>query len=366
MQGPTGEIVFAHLGLAHGVEEELEVPDDSGHGGEEVVGDQGFGGEAVVGGGVERIEVNERVAGGVRGAHRIVAGGADELLDGAVLDDEDGGPDEVGEEASPENDDEDGKILPEVEAMVGEELNLGDVADRLAGGEAEGEEAAHDAGEDGDGDALAEGEVGLARFGLLLRGGLLLFRPACGSVDGYGDEADGDTEKDDLAGTFVHDGGDLAGVDRWDQCAEGGAKAKCDGVAEGNAEVADGKPEGEAADSPECAEEEGVAAIGWMSRVGGVQDAREVGHEDVGEDDGRDDPGGKALDEPVDLPRPALDGAEGDEVGGGGEAADPVINDADKRIGSHAGLVDGAMIVMVLCRVLSYLTRFALGKYTLY
>ena len=72
-----------------------------------------------------------------------------------------------------------------------------------------------------------------------------------------------------------------------------------------------------------------------MSGVSGVQDARKVGNEDVSEDDGRDDPGGKALDEPVDLPRPALDGAEGNEVSGGGEAADPVIDDADKRIGSH-------------------------------
>src|SRR5665213_366098 len=103
-----------------------------------------------------------------------------------------------------------------------------------------------------------------------------------------------------------------------------------------------------------------------MRGVGGVQDAREVWYEDVGEDYGRDDPGSKALHEPVDLPRPTLDGAEGNKVCGGGEAADPVIDDADKRIGSHAGLVDGAMIVMMLCRVLSYLTGFALGKYTLY
>src|SRR5665213_745003 len=103
-----------------------------------------------------------------------------------------------------------------------------------------------------------------------------------------------------------------------------------------------------------------------MRGVGRVQDAEDVGHEDVGEDDGRDDPSGEALDEPVDLPRPALDGAEGNEVSSGGEAADPVINDADKRIGSHAGLVDGAMIVIMLCRVLSYLTGFAWGKYTLY
>lgn len=366
MQGPTGEVVLAHLGLTHGVEEELEVPDDSGHGGEGVVGHEGFGCEAVVGGGIERVEVDQRVSGGVRGAHRVVAGCANELLDGAVLDDEDGGPDEVGEEASPENDDQDGKVLPEVEAVVGEKHGLGDVADGLASGEAEGKEAAHDTGEDGDGDSLSEGEVGLASLGLLFRGGLLLFRPACGPVNGYGDDADGDAEEDDLAGAFVHDGVDLASVDGRDQRAEGGAEAERDGVAQGDAEVADGEAEGEAADSPERAEEKGVEAVGRMRGVGRVQDAGEVGDEDVGEDYGRDYPGGEALNEPVDLPRPALDGAEGDEVRGGGETADPVINDADKRIGSHAGLVDGAMIMIVLCRVLSYLTGFALGKYTLY
>ena len=45
-----------------------------------------------------------------------------------------------------------------------------------------------------------------------------------------------------------------------------------------------------------------------------------------------------ALNEPVDLPRPALDSAKGNEVGGGGEAANPVIKNADKRIRSHIAL----------------------------
>lgn len=348
MQGPAGEVVLAHLGLTHGVEEELEVPDDSGHSGEDVVGDEGFGGEAIVGGGVEGVKVDQRVAGGVRGAHGVGPGCTKELLDGAVFNDEDGRPDEIGEESSPENDDEDGKILPEIEAVVGEELGFGYVADGFAGREAKGEEAAHDAGEDGDGDPLAEGEVGLAGFGLLFRGGLFFFGPASGSVDGHGDDADGDAQKDDLAGGLVHDGGDLAGVDGRDQRTEGSAEAEGNGVAEGDAEIADSEAEREAANSPECAEEEGVEAVRGMGGVGRVKDAREVGHEDISENHRSDDPGGKALDEPVDLPRPALDGAEGNEVGGGGEAADPVINDADKRIGSHAGLVDGAMIVIML------------------
>ncbi len=41
VEGPGGEVVLAHLGLAHGVEEELEVPDNAGKRGEEIVGDEG-------------------------------------------------------------------------------------------------------------------------------------------------------------------------------------------------------------------------------------------------------------------------------------------------------------------------------------
>ena len=37
VQRPGTELVVAHLGLAHRVEEELKIPDDSGKGGEEVV-----------------------------------------------------------------------------------------------------------------------------------------------------------------------------------------------------------------------------------------------------------------------------------------------------------------------------------------
>ena len=175
VEGPGGEVVLAHLGLAHGVEEELEVPDDSGEGGEEVVGDEGLGGDAVVGAGVEWVEVYEGVAGGVGGAHGVDAGFAGELFYGAVFEDEDGGPDEVGEEASPEDDDEDGEIGPEVEAVVGDEFGLGDFGDGGSGVEAEGEEGAHDSGEDGDGDAFAEVVVGLAGFGLFFGGDFVFF-----------------------------------------------------------------------------------------------------------------------------------------------------------------------------------------------
>jgi hypothetical protein len=60
-----------------------------------------------------------------------------------------------------------------------------------------------------------------------------------------------------------------------------------------------------------------------------------VRNEEEGHHGRGDDPGGEALDDPVDLPGPALDLAEWDEVGGGGEAPDQVVDDAEKEIGSH-------------------------------
>ena len=66
-----------------------------------------------------------------------------------------------------------------------------------------------------------------------------------------------------------------------------------------------------------------------------------MGDEEPGEERRGDEPGGDALDDPVDLPRPALDAAEGDEVRGGAEAADPVEYDAKKRIWSQVVLVCG-------------------------
>jgi len=63
-----------------------------------------------------------------------------------------------------------------------------------------------------------------------------------------------------------------------------------------------------------------------------------MGDAKQGHDQRGDDPRGDALDDPVDLKRPAPDAAERDEVGGGGEAPDPVVQDAYEWIGSHVSL----------------------------
>jgi len=102
----------------------------------------------------------------VGGAHGVEAWFARELADRSVLKDEDGGPDKVGDEASPEDDDQDRQVLPEVESAGCEELGFGEVADGFASVEAEGEEGTHETGEDGDCDAPAEVVVGFSGFGL--------------------------------------------------------------------------------------------------------------------------------------------------------------------------------------------------------
>ena len=216
--------------------------------------------------------------------------------------------------------------------MVGEEFAFGDGSDGCAGLETEGEEGAHDAGEDGYGEAFGERVVGFAGFGFLFGGDFALFREAGGSVDGYGDETDGDAEEDDLAGGLVEDGVDGAVVDGWDEGSEGGAETEGDGVAEGETEVSDGEAEGDAADAPEDSPEKGIVDAGGG---GFAKDADDVGNEDEGEDKWGDNPCGETLDDPIDFPRPAPDATEGDEVSGGGETAHPVKDNAQKRIWSH-------------------------------
>src|SRR5579871_324342 len=142
--------------------------------------------------------------------------------------------------------------------MVGKELAFGDVSDGSSCFEAEGEKGAHDSGEDGYGEAFAEVIVSFAGFGLFFGGDFAFFGKACGSVDGYGDEADGDAGEDNLAGGLAENSVDGAVVDGWDEGSEGGAEAEGDSVSEGKTKIANGQAEGDAADSPEDSPEKGV------------------------------------------------------------------------------------------------------------
>jgi hypothetical protein len=72
---------------------------------------------------------------------------------------------------------------------------------------------------------------------------------------------------------------------------------------------------------------------------GSAENFEEVRNKKAGENERGDNPRGKTLDEPIDLPRPSLDASEGDEIGSRGKAADPVVDDADEWIWSQRGLV---------------------------
>ncbi len=115
-----------------------------------------------------------------------------------VLRDKNCGPDEIREKASPEDNDQYGKILPKIESVVSEEFLPGDFSDGLAGVETEGKEGTHEAGKDGDGEAFSEGVVGLACFGLFFRCDLVFLGDTSCPVDGNTDDTDSNAQQDDL------------------------------------------------------------------------------------------------------------------------------------------------------------------------
>ena len=86
----------------------------------------------------------------------------------------------------------------------------------------------------------------------------------------------------------------------------------------------------------------------------------EVWNQDASQNDRGDDPGSESLDDPVNLPGPATNSTEGNEIGSGGEASNPVINDAYKRIWSQTVLA--ASILAGLLAEPWYLTKIALGN----
>src|ERR1035441_5874394 len=89
---------------------------------------------------------------------------------------------------SPEEDDEDGEVLPDVIMSGGDQAGFGDGCEGRSGVEGEGEECAHEAGQDGDGEALAEGEGLLSGLDGSVGADLLLLGVSGGAVDGYRSE----------------------------------------------------------------------------------------------------------------------------------------------------------------------------------
>ena len=153
-------------------------------------------------------------------------------------------------EAAPENDDQDGKILPKIEAMLCNEPDTCYLRNGFACSEPVGEAGTHDAGEDGYGQSLAKGEVALPCLCPVLAGNFMLFRIAGEAADGNRQHAHAHSGEYHLPGALVQDGGHLAAEDRWHQGAERGTKAERDCISKSNAEVANGEAEGESAYPP--------------------------------------------------------------------------------------------------------------------
>src|SRR5258708_38278787 len=93
-------------------------------------------------------------------------------------------PQEIGEEAAPENDDQYGEVLPKIETMLREELNACYLGDGFTCGEPVGEAGAHNAGKDGHGKPFTKGEVAFSGFGPVLAGNFVLFRVPGETADG--------------------------------------------------------------------------------------------------------------------------------------------------------------------------------------
>ena len=315
VESPACELVLAHARLPHGVEEELEVPDDSGESGKDVVSEQRA--RSYAGGESAGIEILESVAGGGRGAEWIDALGSGELADRAVFEDEDEGPHKVGDEPAPENDDEHGKILPEFGAMIRLQLAESDEADGLARIETVGKAGTHDPRKDGHSQTAGEREVTLAGLGFLFFRDLALFGQACHATDGHSDQADEDSKKDDLAGERVDDGDDLelacgfAVEEWWQKCAERCTQAESDRVSKTKAEIADGEAEREASHAPQHTPHDRVPNGGTGCLL---EDADQIRNEQAGHERWRNQPCCDTLNDPVNFPRPTLDAPERNEI----------------------------------------------------
>jgi hypothetical protein len=80
-----------------------------------------------------------------------------------------------------------------------------------------------------------------------------------------------------------------------------------------------------------------------------MEDAEQVRHKEECERHGCDEPGSNTLDDPKNLPGPALDPSKWDEVAGRCQTAYPVVNNANKGVWTHAHLdcdINGLAILL--------------------
>ena len=240
VQRPACEAEPAHLRLAHGVEEELEVPCGAGQRAEEVIAEHWHRIAGETGGscgvlddflaGSVHCGFNDRLL--VTSRRGIAEGAAEVLVAGPILEVEESAPDEVGGKPAEQYHNQLGQPAPD-DSSSGD---AGGFADGIAGGEGKGEARAHDARERGNHDAL--GEIEFCDRLFLFRLGHFLFLRQPGQR-GHPDtrQANKHTEQSDFA---RRGGGNLRNAfrdgdvrqerfeDRRDECSEGGAISQRD------------------------------------------------------------------------------------------------------------------------------------------
>ncbi|MCK7518281.1 MAG: hypothetical protein MZV64_11435 [Ignavibacteriales bacterium] len=315
MDRPAREVVLAHLGRAHAVEEELEVPGRPGQRGPDVVGEE------------RRHRLGRRRGRAPGRPRRIGRPDPAVVAPGPVLEAQRGAPDEVRREPAEEGDDQHREIL---ENRPGPCFD-GRFRDGLAGGERESHARAHDPGEHGHPSPLGEVELGDRRPLFCFRELLLLFHPG-NAAHGDAGEADEDAEDDDLSGRRRDEPGDPALEDGRHERPEDRAESQREGHPQRQAQVAHAQAEGQAADAPQHAEE--IRPEERLARSG-PEDPEKIGAREQPYDPGHDDPAEGPADEPVDFPGPTADVLVGDIKAAGGEPAEGVEQHPEERIGIH-------------------------------
>ena len=210
----------------------------------------------------------------------------------------------------------------------------GGLADEVAGTQAEGEARTHDAGERGDDDAFFETE--------LLDGLEFVFLGHFGFLGVAGDRGD-----DDAQHAHAQPGQHPVAIERGDQLGmkltleqRRNERAKHRAIPQRHrhpqrhAQIAHRQPEGQPAKAPQQAEQIGVEPD--LTR-GFLEHGEHVGGVEQGEKPRRDEPREESADEPVGFPGPAFDALVRHIETAGGEAAEPMKEDAKDRIHEKSG-----------------------------
>src|ERR1700722_10219439 len=236
---------------------------------------------------------------GVGAVAGMICVGREILGAGIVANVEEEAPEEICGESAEKDDDESGESLPEDGGAVAD----ADGFDGVGGGEAVGEAGAHDPRKCGDEETFFQVEF-FDRGAFLFFRHFAFFYRAGGADENDAEHADADSDENCYAGACAENfRGELAAENWWHERAEGGGEAERYGHTERHAEVAHREAEGEAAESPENAEDVGPGDSG-ARRI--AQNADEIAGQQRAQEPRRDDPTENSADEPVGFPGPTF------------------------------------------------------------